>query len=176
MVTKPVIFTEIKDVELSLERPTQEEVVRKFFQNLNMLAELAKIGSIDAIALNQPGAASPDVSVLQLADGSEITNVNSPLRTTGITNRYTPSMVNRYLRGANAGTTSGNEAGGSATVNLEHSHGGVTGAVSFALTANDGTEQSNLPNPHAHGIFNDLNPLEPLNPSFQQIAFYLKIN
>lgn len=175
-VVKPVMFTTIHDEEVSLNRPSQEELLRKFFQNLNMLSELAIIGSIEAFALNQPGVESPDASVFQLSDGSEITDPDSPLKTVGITNRFTPDMRSRYLRAADASTNAGNEAGGDATVNLSHSHGGTTGVHSAGLAGEEGNDDVAVSQHHAHPINADLNSAEPLDPAYQQVAFYLKIN
>lgn len=176
MITIPDIFTEILDSEVGFERPCSEEVKRKIAQDLNFLSQLALIGSITPLALNQPGVSSPEPTVHQLCDGSEITNATSPLRTMGIDMRFTPDMRNRYLRGANAGTVLGNELGGAATLNLAHAHGGFTGAFAHAILGEEGNDNTVPANNHAHPISSDLSAMEPLEPAHQQIAYYLKIN
>jgi hypothetical protein len=174
-VIVPIIFTPIEDIEVSFERPNSEEILRKLSQNINMLGKLAIIGSIRAIALNQQGVLSPDSIQWQRADGSEITEGTSPLRTTGITNRFTPDMRDRYIRGADASTTIFNELAGNALVNLRHAHTGITGGATFATVGEEGNEQRAAGPAHTHSISPELSSTEPLEVANQQIDMYLKI-
>ncbi len=174
-VTKPVCFTEVPDAEVSLNRPTSEELMRKLFQNMNMMNELAVIGSIDAYAVNIPGVPVLEATIHQLCDGTEITEPHSPLRTINPTTRNAPDIRNRFIRGANASTNSGNELGGSDTVNLAHDHGGVTGEFNGPINGEQGGDH-NIADGHHHSIASALNATEPLDPAHMQIAYYLKIN
>jgi hypothetical protein len=141
-----------------------------------MLSELAVIGAVEAYATNQPGVLTPEPTVFQMADGGEITEPTSPLRTIIPTSRFTPDIRNRVMRGANASTTIGNELGGAASVNLEHDHGGATGAAAFAITVEEGTDGYAGPPSHFHVIADDLDAAEPLAPAHMKMNFFLKIN
>ena len=177
-IIKPVIFTSVEDAEVTRNRPVAEETVRKLIQNANMLGALAAIGSIRCVQINMIGGGAPDSDQWQLCDGGEITHANSPLATSGFTNRYTPNFQNTYIRGAN--NTTSNPPGGSSTVNLQHNHSIGTVASSqiadekrlFVPSDTDAYQPAN----HNHGINNDLSSGEPLDPAHQQVGVYLKIN
>ena len=171
-VTIPPIFSGIHDNEVKYTASVQEETTRKMVQDMNFFGELAKIGSIRAVQLNQPGVAAPDPTILMLCDGDEITNPNSPLRTMGLTQRFAPDLVSKYLRGATTATL--NPSGGDATINLSHNHSGQTGSVSGTIRGEEGDERTARV-PHSHPINADLSAATPLEVAHQQIAFYLKI-
>lgn len=170
-ITVPIIFTEIQDAEVKYKRSVNEETVRKMVQDVNMLGKLAPIGTVRAIQLNQTGVQAPDSTIWQLMDGTEITYPASPLRSVGLTLRFTPNMVGRYPRGA--ATDSVNNSGGSPTVNLSHDHGG-TGSVGGDIRGEEGDEKTARVD-HSHPINSDLSGAEPLEPAHQRLAFYLKI-
>jgi hypothetical protein len=173
--TNPVLFTPVSEDEVKLNRPGQEDLIKKLLQNINMLGELAVIGAVECFNINQLGANSPSVEIFQGADGSEITNSDSPLRSSGPTTRYTPDTRNRYVRGANGSTVIGNELGGAATVNLAHSHD-PSGDYTSPLVGNAGTDGFGGPETHSHNTPSDLDSAEPLQVAHVQIAMYLKIN
>lgn len=166
----------LNDEEFTVERPISMQAARKLAQAVNMLSQLVIPGQIRAYALNQIGVKSPDLTgQFQYSDGGEITDPNSPLRTIVPTSHYTPDMRDRFVRGADAGTTSGNEAGGAATLNLLHTH--TTGGVSppRGSDGEEGDEQMSGQD-HGHAISNDLSATEPLDPAHIKVAFFLKIN
>lgn len=169
-VTIPVVFTPIPDAEVKSKRSVTEETIRKMIQNVNMLGKLALIGSVRAIQLNQAGVQAPDSTIWQLMNGTEITNPNSPLRSVGLTLRFTPNMTSRYVRGAS--TDSANSSGGAATVNLSHFHD--TGAIGGETNGEEGEEKT-ARLVHTHPISADLSAAEPLELAHQRLAFYLKI-
>lgn len=179
-VTKPTTYTEILDIEVQVGRSPNEEVLRKMVQNINMLGELAMIGSVNGYAINQSGVSVPSTSVFQTCDGSEITNLDSPLSSEPGFPYYTPDMRNRYIRGANASTVAGNEAGGAASASHAHDHGGVTDTYTDD-TYNFATDGEDLLAPavgatgHNHNI-SEVTFNFNLTPYYQQVEFYLKIN
>lgn len=173
--TNPLVFTPISEDEVSLSRPSQEDLIKKLCQNINMLGELAVIGAIECFDINQAGANSPEATIFQLADGGEITNVDSPLRSSGPTTRLTPDTRNRYIRGATGATTSGNELGGAATVSLQHNHT-PTSSVTYPLVGNAGSDGYGGPATHHHDVANELSAAEPLEEAYVMTAMYLKIN
>ncbi len=157
------------DAEVGLNRPTSEELIRKMCQNLNMLGELALIGSVEAVAVNIPGVPEPIPTVHQFCDGSAITELTSPF-----VDGNTPDMRNRFVRGADASTNSGNELGGASTVNLAHNHGGATATDCFPVVGADGGEHYTS-TCHYHAITSDLSAAEPLNPANVKVEYFLKI-
>lgn len=169
-ITIPPIFTSIQDAEVKYRRSVNEETIRKMIQNVNMFGRMAPIGSVRAIQLNQTGAQTPDPTIYQFMDGSEITYPNSPLRSVGLTLRFTPDMTSKYIRGANS--TSANNIGGSPTVNLSHTH--AVGMTSGSIVGEEGDEKTARV-PHSHPVSDDLSPIEPLEMAHQRLAFYLKI-
>lgn len=174
-VTKPLIFTSVEDAEVVANNSVSEETVRKMIQNSNLLASLALIGTIRTVALNQPGASAPNGDIFQLANGGEITHPQSPLATVIPTNRFTPDLLNKYLRGAADDTN--NNSGGSPTVNLQHDHGGNTATVSAPpLGAEGGDRYGYDPLTHLHTISDDMSTTEPNEVAHQEVAVYLKIN
>lgn len=179
-VVIPPVYTELDDQELSYKRPLTEETVRKLVQNVNMLGSLALIGSVRAIAVNTPGVPQVPVSQFQYCDGSQITDVNSPLQATSGHPRAVPNLADKYIRGA-ADTTSNTDtgdltAGGSRTRDLSHTH--TTGAVNNgSILATDGTERHGYGSPdHNHGVSTDLSDSDPIELAHVQTAYYLKIN
>lgn len=172
-VVKPVMFTSIEDTEVAKDRPVSEELVRKMIQNCNLLGELAKIGSIQFVQINLDNAPQVNPDILQLANGGEITQVDSPLKTVVPTNRYTPDMKDKFVRGSP--DLSNNTIGGSATTNLSHAHGTGDGGVGGMV--NDGDDSSTYNTPfHTHGVTAALSSAESLEPSHQQLAVYIRIN
>lgn len=174
-VVYPNAFPTLNDEEFSAERPVSTLAARKLARAVNMLSQLVIPGQIRAFALNQNGVGDPAANgQFQYSDGGEITNPNSPLKTVGVTHRFTPDMKDRFVRGANAGTNSGNEAGGTASVDLTHAHG--TGGVDPGRGGDgeEGDEQLSGQE-HSHGVNNDL-AVTPTDPAHVKVVFFLKIN
>jgi len=97
-VIVPPIYTAVHKEEVQNEASMVEEAARKMVQNSNWLLELRPIRSIVFIEVNQDGVPPIDLSVWQEADGGEITNPNSPIRTVGIDTRFTPNYQDKYPR------------------------------------------------------------------------------
>jgi hypothetical protein len=150
-----------------------QELADLFRTNADYLSKIIPVGHIVPIMTNIPGVETPDSNVWQECDGSEITNVNSPLRSTGGSSRYTPNMVDRYIK---VGTTaqSGN-TGGSHSVSFSHNHGGWTGDHESPADADPSTTLFNVAASHRHQILTDL--AGPLNwePPYFVVKFFMKI-
>lgn len=172
-VVYPIIFTNILDNEVLYKRSTSEETIKKFVHDINMQSKFAPIGTIRCIQLNQSGVQVPDPNIWQLCEGGEIVHPTSPLRSVGLILRFAPDMRNHYLRGTT--DTNNNLVGGAATINLRHSHGGATGSLEGPIRGEEGNEKTARVN-HSHPINDDLSDVEPLNPAYQELAFYIKIN
>lgn len=174
-VTKPVIFTPTEDAEIDYKKPVSEELIRKMVQNVNLLGSLAPIGSYRHVNINQPGATPPNGKIYQQCDGSEIVDPDSPLRSIVPISRFTHNMQNRYVRGAPGETSGDNADGGSATVNLSHTHS--TGNACTGIDVEEGDERHSwFAVCHNHAISADLDGSEPLDVAHQQLAIYVKIN
>jgi hypothetical protein len=172
-VTYPPCYTEVKDAELEVERPVTDELLRKMIQNVNMLSQLAMVGQICAIAVNQPGAPAPNPEIWQACDGSEITDVNSPLQSIGGDNRYTPDLKKKYLRGAEDQELN-TITSADLTCNLTHTH--TTNVIGYWQVGEGGTERRGYAAAHNHGINNDLSAAEPIDVAHMKVVFYMKIN
>lgn len=173
MIVRPVTLTTAYNEEFGENRPVSEETIRKLIYNFNLLRALLPYAQVVAYQVNMPSVKIPNPDYFTFADGGEITAPTSPLNGAG--NQYTPNMANRYLRGGSASTTSGNEAGGAATMNWTHTHfiqyvGNNPGNL---LEASD---ERNAGTPlHNHGLANDGSTV-PLDLSHMEIAFYLRID
>jgi hypothetical protein len=165
---RPVMMTEVTDAELEPNRPVSEETVHKIIQNVNMMLALCPIGEVLPVEVNIAGVTLPIASVWQYADGGEITEPTSPLNGPGTQN--VPNMVSKYPRGGTVGNTSG----GSPTVDLSHTH--TTDSPPFpGNLLEQGPDRFAFDFFHTHGIANDLNAEEPLDPAHMQCAYYFKI-
>jgi len=97
-ITIPTIYTPVHLDEVEDEESMTEETSRKMVQNSNYLLGLRPLRSIIWVQVNQNGVPPIDLSAWQIADGSEITNPNSPIRSVGATLRFTPDYRNKYPR------------------------------------------------------------------------------
>ena len=171
----PPVFTETHNEEISLNSPGNEEFMRKIVLNNNFLMNLTPVGSILWIDVNKPGGDGiPLSTTFQECNGSEITDPNSPLRSVGIFQRFTPDLRGKYARGAN--TTIDNNSGGSHNHNLTHAHSGETGiggVINFALEDKGDRRASGF---HTHTIPTQYaNPTVIESPKFVYFIAYIKI-
>lgn len=173
-ITLPVMFTSIEDAEVSFNRPVSDETVRKILQNINMLGELAKLGQLIPVAVNQPGVPSPNPDIFQQANGSEIVQIDSPLQSTIGSEKFTPDMTKHFLRGAPDESTNGYTAADQINV-MEHTHA-VDVVCPPLIIGESGDERKSYAICHTHAIEDDLNPAEPIDPKHVKVVFYLKIN
>jgi len=73
------------------------ELATELSSNVDAMNLLIPLGEIVPILVGIPGVPTPDANVFQLCDGSEITNANSPLRSIGGVQRFTPNMEDVWL-------------------------------------------------------------------------------
>lgn len=173
-VTVPPIFTPIRDEEIASLVSSQEETLRKVFQNLNFFGNMAPLGTIKFVHINQFGVKPVNSQSYQFCDGSEITSPTSPLRTVGLNLRFTPNLLNNYPRAAVNPT--GNATGGTNVWNLKHSHGGTTGGMDSlgSFNGTDGDERKSTET-HTHDMTDDLSNGTYESPAYFAIAAYMKI-
>ncbi len=120
MIVTPQDYTPSHEEEVSLEGPISEEAYRKIGQNNNWLIDLRPIGTIAFINVNQFGGKTPDNTIWQECDGSEIVNPDSPLRTIGLDQSFVPNMKDKYPRIAANDTD--NPLAGTQNHDLAHNH------------------------------------------------------
>lgn len=177
-VVIPDIFTGIHDEETAVEATVNEQTIKKIIRNSNFLGDLVPIGTIQMVNINQVGVAPLSPNVWQLCDGNEIVHPDSPLRTIGFNQNFTPNIDEKYVR--NAPAVTGNSVGGSWTFALGHNHGGLTGARDPAVVVNydnwtdDSANSAGLP--HQHSIHTALGTDITIDyPQWFKVAAYLKI-
>jgi len=175
-ITVPPNYTPVHKQEVQDEASMTEESARKIVQNSNWLLELRPIRSIVFIEVNQDGVPNIDLSRWQEANGGEITNPNSPIRSVGATLRFTPNYEDRYPR-VTTSAAGPNGTGGSQTHDLEHDHGGLTGGVSPTPGASleiGGDRRAHVE--HMHTIADDLADGTFLDaPQFLKVIAYMRI-
>jgi len=172
----PPVATDILDEETAILATSSEQLKKKIIHNLNFYGMLHTIGSIANIQINQVGVSAPNSSIWQLCDGSEIVDPGSPLRTIGLTTRFTPDYDLKFLRIDD--TVDENPVGGSDTFNLTHDHGGQTTGLTPVqpVLGNTGSDRKNHDPFHEHGISDDLtSPIAIDSPAGYNLAPYMKI-
>lgn len=182
--TFPPIFTDVLDVEINVEGPVSEEVIRKMAQNCNSLSLLCPVGMVVGAAINIPGCPNVDSNLYQYCDGTEITNATSPLKSDNITHYFTVNMQGVFVRGALL--ESANNFVGNVSVDISHDHGGATGGHTEFLDPQSGSDWAGGDQTHAHAISLDLVNANPdfstgdntttLDPLHYNVAFFIKIN
>ena len=174
MIVTPPLYTGIHDEEIDLNKPSNEETMRKMIQNHNYLGDLIPLASILTININQPGSDPVDTDVWQICDGSEIVHPDSPLRSIGVDLRFTPDIDQKYIKGSN--TLTDNSQGGTQTIDFSHDHGwsGVH-TKTFLIFDNDGDDSALIYyDDHAHFI-NSAGVVTPDYPKWYKVAAYMKI-
>lgn len=175
-ITNPVLYTPMLDEEVDVDRPVSEELVRKLFQNINLLLNLVPIGGVEVFNVNQVGVPEPSVTLFQYCNGDEITDATSPLASSGLSHYYTPDIRSKYVRGADGSETLLTETGGNTTVNLAHDHTGFVGNVtkapgeSFGFGGIYGGDLT-----HKHSLASALGSVT-LDLANFTVAYFLKIN
>lgn len=173
MIVTPQQFTPVHNEEVKYEAPINEETLKKIVYNNNWLLDLVPVGSIVYLQTNQPGGGTPDPNVYQFCDGSEITNINSPLRSIGLNQRFTPDLRGRFPRGTSSATT--NTKGGTWDHNLEHAH--TTGLPSSAGGGLDKKGDRRRRDQHTHVIYEQYdNPTTIETPAYIAYNAYMKIS
>lgn len=173
MIITPQQYTPVHNEEVSYKAPINEETLKKIIFNNNWLLDLVPVGTIVVLQTNQPGGGTPDPNVYQFCDGSEITNLNSPIRSVGLNQRFTPDLRTKYPRAANGLTT--NPIGGSWDHNLSHGHStGLPTAIGGRVDNKGDRRRRDL---HTHSIPGQYaNPTTIETPAYISYNFYMKIS
>jgi hypothetical protein len=169
-IQTPTIAQKLDTISLDYGSALAESTYKQMGQQVNRLIDCVPIGTIMMFAINQPGVSAPNPNLWQLANGAEITNPDSPLRTIGINVRYTPNLVDRFIYGS---TTGGAGAyGGEATTDVNFGDpGSATSSVPDPVVSSGSNIVGPYSPPHNHNFGTRSNI-----PPYYTAAFYLKIN
>jgi hypothetical protein len=152
-----------------------EEISTLLKNNIDLLTHIVPIGEMTPIMTNIPGVENPDPNIWQECDGSEITNINSPLRSIGDQKRYTPNMTDRYLKIPNIFGQSGQEGGLNDTYIFRHNHGGYTGYFTAPEDGDSSSGQYMTKKSHRHTINYSFNYAINVEPPFYTVKWYMRI-
>ncbi len=159
-------FGDVVSIELA-------EAMRK---NLDFLRAVCAIGEIAPIMVNIPGVPLPNPDYFQECDGSEIVNENSPLRSLGLTQRFTPNMIDRYIIITPTGGQTAGQAGGyNNTYAFKHNHSGYTGSVGSNSDSDHSHSAREAAFSHNHTIADAFPSPINVEPPFYTVKFYMRI-
>lgn len=170
----PPIYTAMHQGEIKDGVPVHEQAMRKLVANFNFFGKLMPVGVIIFVQVNQVGVTVPDSNVWQLCDGSKITHPDSPIRSIGADEKFTPNLSGKYPRCANDQLA--NAVGGTQTFALAHDHNGITGQ-DFPLPPvlyQAGGDRRHRTR-HQHPISSDLGSTTVDYPKYLKYVAYLKI-
>jgi len=174
-IETPPLYTGIFEEEVIKDNDLQsfsEETYKKLGLNNNWLIDLRPIGSIIFVNINQSGGDVPSSLLFQQCDGTEIVNPNSPLRSIGAFQNFTPNLRDTYLRAASG--ISGNAQGGSQEHNLTHTH--ITGIPSSIGGGMQDKGDRRFRTTHNHLISEQYaNPTVFDSPAYIYMIAYMKI-
>lgn len=143
-------------------------------KNLDFMFNACPVGAIAPILVGLPGVPLPDENIWQECVGSEINNPNSPLRSQGDSLRFTPNMIDRYVRVPINFGLAGNPGGLNATLAFKHNHGGRTNTVGVGGDVGSGHDKRHT---RSHSHKNNYSFSTPVNiePPFYTVKFYMRI-
>ncbi len=169
-IQTPNFGTKLNDLQLDFGSALAEATFKTMGQDINYLIDSVPVGAIVAFAVNLTGVSIPNANLYQLCDGSEIVHPDSPLRTIGLSVKFTPDLRNRFLYGSDAAGQ--NAFGGSATTPVDFGDpgSGSTGGLD-PNSGGDPVTAGPWSNPHDHN-FGTIDNIPP----YYTVAYYLKIN
>ena len=144
-------------------------------ENIDSLSLVVPVGEVVAIMTGIPGVPTPDPNIWQECDGSEITNENSPLRTIGADQRFTPDMRERYIKVPAVFGNSGVAGGLNDSFIFRHNHAGVTGAHIAPEDGDPSNDQDMAAPSHAHSISYSFDFQMNIEPPFFTVRFFMRI-
>jgi hypothetical protein len=133
------------------------------------------IGAIFPIMVNISGVDAPDPNIWQECDGSEITNENSPLRSTPSQPRFVPDLRDKYIRLTTQLGQVGT-SGGVNQINLKHKHDVATWWSAEGADPSQGSDpKPNTMFGHSHGMSYDLVNDINIEPNYYVVKFFMRI-
>jgi len=169
-------FQGVDDDSTVFGKLVSNELATAISDALDYLQKSIPIGMISPILTNITGVPTPDPNIWQVCDGSEITNINSPLRSVGGSSRFTPDLTDRFVRFVTNLGTVGQNFGANTTNAFVHNHTGFTADfLAPQLADTELNEDFNTLAAHRHSIGTDLPGPHNLEPAFHTLKWYIKI-
>jgi len=168
-------FNKIDNSDLSFGDVVSYEVATDFKENIDLLTLMVPVGEIFPIMVGIVGVAYPDSNIFQECNGSEIVNANSPLRSIGGQKRYTPNMIDRYIKVPTAFGESGNVGGFNNSWIFRHNHAGLTGTVTSPEDGDASSSQDMTAMSHNHTISYDFDHAVNVEPPFMTVKYFMRI-
>ncbi|MCH9665273.1 MAG: hypothetical protein K0U41_05435 [Gammaproteobacteria bacterium] len=151
------------------------ELATHLRENLTVLNNIIPVGEVVMIMVGIPGVPLPDPNIWQECNGSEITNQNSPLRTAGAAQRYTPNMINRYIKIPTNVSDTGDLGGHNDTYSFRHNHGGRTGGHRAPEDGDPSDSAHRTATDHTHTIDFAFPNLVNVEPPYYTVKWYMRI-
>lgn len=144
--------------------------------NTDFLQAVCAVGNVAPILTGLTGVPNPDPNIWQECNGSEITNENSPLRSLGASQHFTPDMRERYIMMVKPGGQSSGTLGGvNNTYAFQHNHGGYTGSVTSNSDSKHSHSAREAAFSHNHTIANSFDYGVNAEPPFITVKFFMRI-
>jgi len=152
-----------------------QELAGELAQNIDAMNLLIPMGEVVPIVTGITGVPPVDANVFQECNGSEITNPNSPLRTIGGVQHFTPNMIDRYIKIPAVFGQSGQVGGVNETSAFNHDHLGVTGDFTTGEDVDQSSALREAAQVHNHPIAEAFpNPVN-IEPDFVTVKFFMRI-
>ena len=153
-----------------------QELAQSLKLNIDFFQNLCAIGQVAPILTGVAGVPLPDPNIWQLCDGSEIVNENSPLRSLGSNQHFTPNMTDRFQMMVKPGGQSAGTLGGeNNTYAFKHNHGGYTGSVGSNSGSRHSHNRREAAFSHNHTIANSFDYAFNVEPPYYTVKFYMRI-
>lgn len=149
------------------------ELLQSIRTALDYINAALPVGDVFPIMTNIPGV-TINPKILQECNGSEITDPDSPLRSLPSSPRFTPNLVDRYIKFPATIGVVGNSGGQNTRSDLGHSHGGQTGIHDFSDDSDTDTDRFAATG-HLHGMNSDLTATYNVEPPYYTVKFYMRI-
>lgn len=168
-------FVKIDEDDLQFGDVISFELATILKNNIDLLSIAVPVGEVVPIMTGIPGVPTPDSNIWQECNGSEITNENSPLRTIGATQRFTPDLRNRYIKVPQIFGESGVDAGFNDNFIFRHDHAGVTGGFTAPEDGDSSSNQFRTASNHAHTIDYSFDFAFNVEPPFFTVRWFMRI-
>ena len=143
--------------------------------NIDLLSLAVPTGEVVPIMVGIPGVPTPDANIWQECNGSEIINENSPLRTIGGVQRFTPDLRERYIKVPQIFGQSGDEGGLNDSYIFRHNHAGVTGGFVAPEDGDPSGSQFMTAINHAHTIDYSFDFATNVEPPHFTVKWFMRI-
>lgn len=151
------------------------EVASLLKSNIDSLSLVVPVGEVIPIMVGIPGVPTPDPNIWQECNGSEIINENSPLRTIGDQQRFTPDMRDRYVKVPQIFGQSGQAGGLNDSYIFRHNHAGRTGGFVAPQDGDPSGSQFRTKTVHDHTIDYSFDFPMNVEPPFFTVKWFMRI-